>query len=105
MTRITVQLQAVLAVLLASPGEAHYGREIAKAAGLQSGTLYPLLARLEAMRWVSSDWEDPEAARIEGRRPRRYYRLTGEGERVAHRELSATVARFGAALRPGIARA
>ncbi len=51
-----------------------------KAAGLPSGTLYPMLARLEDQKLVTSAWETPQAG---GDRPRRYYQLTGEGIRVA----------------------
>jgi DNA-binding PadR family transcriptional regulator len=47
--------------------------------------LYPLLARLEDQKLVTSAWETPER---EGERPRRYYRLTGEGVRVARLELA-----------------
>ena len=56
-----------------------------KAAGLPSGTLYPMLARLEDQKLVTSAWETPQAG---GERPRRYYQLTGEGIRVARLELA-----------------
>ena len=56
-----------------------------KAAGLPSGTLYPMLARLEGQKLVTSAWETPQAG---GERPRRYYQLTGEGIRVARLELA-----------------
>jgi PadR family transcriptional regulator PadR len=32
-----------------------------KAAGLPSGTLYPMLARLEDQKLVTSPWETPQA--------------------------------------------
>src|SRR5208282_1432231 len=50
------------------------------ATGLPSGTIYPILARLERIGWVDSDWEDPDAHIAEGRPRRRYYRLTRAGE-------------------------
>jgi PadR family transcriptional regulator PadR len=86
-SQITLQTLKVLVVLSDQPADHHYGLEIAKAAGLATGTLYPILARLERLGWVTSDWEavDPAA---EGRPRRRYYRLTLEGERVASRELA-----------------
>ena len=56
-----------------------------KAAGLPSGTLYPLLARLEDQKLVTSAWETPQQ---DGQRPRKYYRLTGEGSEVARLELA-----------------
>ena len=62
----------------------HYGLELAKAAGLKAGTLYPILSRLEAAGWIEGSWEqiDPH---VEGRRPRRYYRLTASGTFAAER--------------------
>jgi len=67
-----------------------YGFEIMEVAGLPSGTLYPLLARLQARELVASAWETP---RQDGERPRRYYRLTGEGIEVARLELARLSAR------------
>ena len=79
---MTLQAQRVLAVLLNEPLEDHYGLEIAKKADLASGSIYPILARLEAADWVTSGWEDIDEAK-EGRRRRRYYRLTALGKREA----------------------
>lgn len=93
MGHLTSQTQAVLAALLQDTTEPHYGLEIAKAAGLASGTIYPILARLERQKWVESEWENIDQAK-EGRRRRRYYRLTGEGARVARDELAATAERL-----------
>lgn len=56
-----------------------YGFEIMRAAHLPSGTVYPLLRRLEAEGLVESSWEDAERAHAEGRPPRRYYSATREG--------------------------
>ena len=61
-----------------------------KAARLPSGTLYPLLARLEHENLVASAWETPQQ---EGQRPRKYYQLTGEGIRIARLELAQASAR------------
>lgn len=59
-----------------------YGFEIMRAAHLPSGTVYPLLRRLEAGGLVESRWEKADRAHDEGRPPRRYYRATGEGRRA-----------------------
>ncbi len=59
-----------------------YGFEIMRATHLPSGTVYPLLRRLEASELVDSSWEDAATAHNEGRPPRRYYQATAEG-RVA----------------------
>jgi PadR family transcriptional regulator, regulatory protein PadR len=75
---MTIPSQRVLRVLLQDPQREVYGRELGEAAGLPSGTVHPILARLEGMGWVESRWEDidPRAA---GRPARRYYRLTPDG--------------------------
>ena len=82
---MTAQLERVLRAFLDDPTAPRYGYDLMKAAGLNSSTLYPMLGRLEVGRLVTSAWETPTA---DGQRPRRYYRLTGEGIRVARLELA-----------------
>jgi PadR family transcriptional regulator PadR len=82
---MTGPLERVLGAFLADPAAPRYGYDLMKAARLPSGTLYPLLARLEHQKLVASAWETPQR---EGQRPRRYYRLTGEGIRIARLELA-----------------
>lgn len=48
------------------------------------GTLYKALGRLEVLKLVVSQWEDPAAA-TEGRPRRRLYELTRDGTVVAER--------------------
>ena len=59
-----------------------YGLEIGRVAGVRSGSLYPILDRLEESGMLASEWEDvdPHSA---GRPRRRHYRLTGQGVTVA----------------------
>jgi PadR family transcriptional regulator len=83
--RMTGPLERVLRAFLADPAAPRYGYDLMKAARLQSGTLYPLLARLEREKLVASAWETPHQ---EGQRPRKYYKLTGEGVRIARLELA-----------------
>jgi len=61
---MTIPTQRVLEALLADPCAELYGIEIGDAAGLPSGTVHPILARLEGLGWVTSRWEDidPSAA-------------------------------------------
>jgi PadR family transcriptional regulator len=66
--RITLQTLQVLRVLLADPLGEHYGLEISKDSGLPTGSIYPILARLETAGWLASAWEDIDESR-EGRRP------------------------------------
>jgi DNA-binding PadR family transcriptional regulator len=59
----------------------HYGFDVMDATGLPSGTVYPALRRLEDEGCVRSRWERAALAHDEGRPPRRYYEITGSGER------------------------
>jgi DNA-binding PadR family transcriptional regulator len=79
---MTIPTQLVLRFLLEEPTEERYGYEIGEHAGLPSGTVHPILARLEGAGWVESRWEDVDAADA-GRPPRRYYRLSPEGVSAA----------------------
>jgi PadR family transcriptional regulator, regulatory protein PadR len=88
--RMTAPLERVLGAFLADPTAPRYGYDLMKASRLPSGTLYPLLARLERDKLVASEWETP---RQEGQRPRKYYRLTGEGVRVARLQFAQASAR------------
>jgi DNA-binding PadR family transcriptional regulator len=56
-----------------------YGFSIMDATGLSSGTVYPILGRLEEGGWVRSRWEDQQIAHSEKRPPRRYYEITAAG--------------------------
>ena len=97
--KLTKALERVLRVFLADVSARRYGYDLMKAARLPSGTLYPLLARLEHQKLVTSAWETP---RQEGQRPRKYYQLTGEGVRIAGLELAhASSRRRRAPVRPG----
>jgi DNA-binding PadR family transcriptional regulator len=89
---MTGPLERVLGAFLADPTAPRYGYDLMKAAQLPSGTLYPLLARLEHQELVASAWETPQQ---EGQRPRKYYQLTGEGVRIARLELAQASARRG----------
>ena len=74
------QARLVLAVLLQDPARWRHGYELAQEAGLKSGTLYPLLIRLEELGALESDWESPAGL---GRPPRHVYRLTVHGQELA----------------------
>ncbi len=65
-----------------------HGFDILDATGLASGTVYPILRRLEDAGLVRSRWEPVERARAEGRPPRRYYELTGSGATTAREALA-----------------
>jgi DNA-binding PadR family transcriptional regulator len=85
--RMTIPTQLVLEALVADADRELYGVEIGDLANLRSGTVHPILARLEGVGWLTSRWEeiDPQ---VEGRPPRRYYRLTAEGALAARAALA-----------------
>ena len=61
-----------------------HGFDILDVTGLPSGTVYPILRRLEEDRLATSKWESARTAQESLRPPRRYYELTARGlERVA----------------------
>jgi len=76
--RISLQSLRVLEAFLADPAEQLSGADVQRRSGLASGTLYPILLRLESAGWFVSRWEavDPVSA---GRPRRRLYRLTPSG--------------------------
>jgi DNA-binding PadR family transcriptional regulator len=76
--RMSLQTLKVLEAFLADPTDELSGADIHRRSGIASGTLYPILLRLEAAGWFVSRWEaiDPASA---GRPRRRLYRLTRSG--------------------------
>src|SRR5262249_15997522 len=54
--RITLQTQLVLRAMLAEPAAERYGLQLCAETGLPSGTIYPIVARLEQLGWVHSSW-------------------------------------------------
>jgi PadR family transcriptional regulator, regulatory protein PadR len=77
---------ALLAALLDARGHWSHGYELASRTGIKSGTLYPLLIRLEAQGYLEAEWQQPLAS---GRPPRHAYRLTAAGQRLARAEAGA----------------
>jgi PadR family transcriptional regulator len=83
---MTLPTQLVLRVMIAAPTKEMYGLELGQLAELASGTIHPILARLERCGWVESRWEDQDPHAV-GRPRRRYYRLTPDGVVLAARAL------------------
>ncbi|MGH4024857.1 MAG: PadR family transcriptional regulator [Pseudonocardiaceae bacterium] len=84
---MTLPTQLVLRAMLIEPTQEMYGLQISRAAELPSGTIHPILARLEACGWLQSRWEDIDPARV-GRPRRRYYRLSPDGVEHARNALA-----------------
>ena len=76
---------SAVAVLDAVARRVRHGFDIMDAIGLPSGTVYPILARLERDGYVRSRWESQSTALREKRPPRRYYEVTAAGAKaLAH---------------------
>jgi PadR family transcriptional regulator PadR len=100
--RMTLPTQLVLRVMLADPAQEMYGLQICEAAGLPSGTIHPILARLERLGWLESRWEDA-SPREEGRPRRRYYYWSKDGAeraRIALAQAATSVSTIGLRARP-----
>lgn len=80
--QLTTQTFKVLGALLNNRPDALSGADIGRATRLQSGTLYPILLRLEQAGWVESYWESETPQEL-GRPRRRFYQLTAVGARTA----------------------
>ena len=78
---------------------ARHGFDIIDRTELPSGTVYPILRRLERAGFASAHWEDAAIAQQEQRPPRRYYELTAAGRtflvqaRARHPQTRAAAAR------------
>jgi PadR family transcriptional regulator, regulatory protein PadR len=80
--RITHQSLKVLRVFLDDGNREFAGADLFGATRLASGTLYPILLRLEAAGWLKSRWENVEPSEV-ARPKRRLYRITAMGVRRA----------------------
>jgi PadR family transcriptional regulator PadR len=85
---ITPKMARVLKIFLEDPIQPRYGFEIMRLTGLASGSLYPMLARLEQAGWLTKGREniDPHT---EGRPPRLHYTITGAAVTAARLQLAA----------------
>jgi PadR family transcriptional regulator PadR len=85
----SAQSAALLGELARQPELWRHGYDLARSTGLFSGTLYPLLVRLERDGFLESRWEASEHPS----RPRRhFYRLTVDGCALA-RDMTAEITR------------
>ena len=72
--------RSLLAAMAAAAGKWHHGYDLCRWAGIKSGTLYPLLIRLEGQGYLEAEWQAPAEP---GRPPRHAYRLTAAGLQLA----------------------
>jgi DNA-binding PadR family transcriptional regulator len=76
------------AVLYAVSTGIRHGFDIIEDTGYPSGTVYPILRRLEDAGLLRSSWEPVTSARAEQRPPRRYYQVTAAGALVLREGLN-----------------
>lgn len=94
--RVTAQTLKVLGALITCAQSEISGAEIARSTKLASGTLYPILMRLEEAGWVESHWETADPHKL-CRPRRRFYCVTGVGAmeaRAAVREVVGPLREF-----------
>ena len=85
---MTANTLRVLNAIIGSPTHELAGADIGRSTKLATGTLYPILMRLEAARWLESEWEAGNPSAM-ARPRRRFYRVTGLGAARAQAEMEA----------------
>lgn len=80
------QTLSLLDALLRSRSVWRHGYDLSRETSLKSGTLYPMLIRLEGQGWLETRWQDTT---IVGRPARHLYRLTSLGSTEAAAALEA----------------
>jgi DNA-binding PadR family transcriptional regulator len=87
---------STLTVLHSVFGGCRYGFDVIDATGLQSGTVYRALSKLEERGLLRSQWEPANEALREKRPRRKYYEVTpsGEAELIASREQLLTLVKL-----------
>jgi DNA-binding PadR family transcriptional regulator len=88
--RISPETLRVLQSFLERPTDWRYGYELSRETRLKSGTLYPILMRLEKYKLLEARW----VATQEGVPPRHTYRLTPNGLELAKTQLAETRPRW-----------
>jgi DNA-binding PadR family transcriptional regulator len=84
---ITPKMAKVLKIFLRDPTEPRYGFELMKLTGMASGSLYPMLARLEEAGWLTRGKENIDPHQ-KGRPARLHYTITGAAATAARLQLA-----------------
>lgn len=82
--RLSPETLLVLERFAERPTDWLYGYELSRVTGLKSGTLYPILMRMEKYALLETRWVTTE----EGVPPRHTYRLTPNGLELTRTKLS-----------------
>jgi PadR family transcriptional regulator PadR len=80
--RMTQPTLKVLRLFMDQPRARRSGADIMRQATIFSGTLYPILIRLEEAGWLASTWEERSPEKL-GRPRRRLYKITAAGQNAA----------------------
>ena len=80
--RVTAAVAKVLAAFLEDPTVDRYGLDLMRATDHPSGTLYPILTRLEADGLVTSSWREGD-----GGPGRKYFAITAAGRRALRSQI------------------
>lgn len=91
--RVTAPTVTILRALLASP-EPIWGLQLVKATGLKTGSVYPILGRLEDAGLIEGRWEEDESR---GGARRRVYMPTEAGATQGAEMIAAFDAKKGSA--------
>lgn len=67
-------MEQIIATMLERPRKAYYTRQLCATLNLTSGTISPLLNRMEEAGWVASEFVSAAGSRRGA--PRKYYRFT-----------------------------
>jgi PadR family transcriptional regulator, regulatory protein PadR len=90
-----------LLAIMAEAGQGwRHGYDLCQQAGIKSGTLYPLLIRLEGQGYLEAEWQAPAEG---GRPPRHAYRLTAAGRQLARDNPPGDAERGASGLSEGLA--
>lgn len=84
--RLSRETLKVLEKFVVRPADWRYGYELSRETGLKSGTLYPILMRLEKYGLMEARWVTTE----DGVPPRHTYRLTPNGLEFARSRVLGT---------------
>ena len=82
--RMSPETLLVLERFIERPTDWRYGYDLSRETGLKSGTLYPILMRLEKYSLLEAQWVTTQ----EGVPPRHTYRLTPNGLELARTKLA-----------------
>lgn len=82
--RLSLNALQVLRAFVAAPGKELAGTDLLAGDWISSGTLYPILTRMQSVGWLRGRWEEVDPRKVK-RPKRRYYRLTDAGLEVARK--------------------